>query len=160
MFNSLLEDVLQPWRAVCCHNVLNITTHQNLLRPSGAFHSLRFIAKQRTLILANNTFYYWTLPHAPSNQIYFLSSMPVPRRMSRYPRGCKKGCSAWCSTRYLLWTRYLRGCFCLCLLCYTVLIFTGETFLHLKYSAYVKAVKLLMFAMPVSLWNWCKCARI
>lgn len=45
MFNSPLEDVLQPWRAVCCHNVLNITTHQNLLRPSGAFHSLRFIAK-------------------------------------------------------------------------------------------------------------------
>lgn len=44
MFNSLLEDVLQPWQAVCCHNVFDITTHQNLLQPSSTFHSLHFIA--------------------------------------------------------------------------------------------------------------------
>lgn len=43
-----------------------------------------------TLILANNTFYYWTLPHALHNQIYFLSCMSAARHMNRYQSRYKR----------------------------------------------------------------------
>lgn len=94
MFNSLLEDVLLPLRAVCCHNVFDITTHQNLLLPALSIHCV-LSQRRHTLILANNTFYYWTLPHALCNQIYFLSGMSAQRHMSRHQRRYERVLWSW-----------------------------------------------------------------
>jgi len=76
------------------------------------------LPRRHTLILANNTFYYWTLAHARCNQIYFLSTMSARWHMNRYKSRYRRENSAL----YLMWwyscgTVCLRRRWYLCLLC-------------------------------------------